>query len=1299
VTSPWPALIDRLDGLTVRDRHRLARRIELARRQRSGTSEIERLTTAVVAAEARRAKRAATVPVVRYPPDLPVSERRDDIMAAIRDHQVVVVAGETGSGKTTQIPKMCLELGRGVDGMIGHTQPRRIAARTVAERLAEELDVPLGQAVGYAVRFTDRVGDTSLIKVMTDGILLAEIRRDRLLTSYDTIIVDEAHERSLNIDFLLGYLTQLLPKRPDLKVIITSATIDTARFAEHFSAPVVEVSGRTYPVEIRYRPMEADDGAGDDSDDDPDPNQALCRAVQELMDETSGDVLVFLPGERDIRDAADALRHGGPEGVEILPLYARLSAAEQHRAFRPHRGRRVVLATNVAETSLTVPGIRSVVDTGLARVSRYSHRTKVQRLPIERVSQASANQRSGRCGRVAPGVCIRLYSEEDFAARQEYTDPEILRTNLASVILQMADVGLGEIEEFPFIDPPDRRSVADGRALLDELGALEEQPGPRRITALGRRLAQLPVDPRLGRMVIEAERLDCLREVTVVAAALSIQDPREHPAEKAQAAAALHKRFAVADSDFLGFVRLWDYLAEIQSELSGNQFRRRCRAEFLNVLRIREWQDVAGQIRQVYRSQGGHANADPAPPAHVHQALLAGLLSHVGMRDKVRSDYMGARNSRWQIGRGSALARSQPAWVMAGALVETERTWARTVARIEPAWAERAGAHLVKRSYAEPWWDAKRGEAMTEERVTLYGLPVVAGRTVSLAPVDPEEARRTFIQMAMVERDWPVSVAALERTDTRIHNIHRLEDRVRRRDLWAGEEALFQWYQERLPAEVSNGRRFQRWWRRTSQTDPKFLDVPLANLLDRSAGPITLTDYPEAWVSGELTLPLRYRYEPGEPDDGVTVEVPLVVLNRLSAGGFDWHVPGYRPELIATLVRSLPKPLRRTLGPAPEVAEEILDRVKPGHGPLLDVVARQVARLAGQPVSLSVWDPERLPDHLRLCFEIVGDGGRVRARGRDLATLQSELRHEVQAAITALVPEFQGHGATCWDFGDLPRFVERGLVRGYPSLVDEGDAVGLALLDTAAAQAAAMWTGTQRLLRLTVPVPANHLQRRLSNDTKYAIAASDITLNALLDDCATAVIDHTMVAGGGPAFTQVGFEALAARIRTGFAEEVPRLATIAGGILATAASVREDVARLRRRDRGGVLTAALADVTSQMADLVRPGFVTAAGPDRLADLLRYTQAAGKRLERLPGDARRDRDRMASVAAVKGRYEELLQTVVDGTAAPTVRSGLAGVHWMIEELRVSLWAQQLGTPSPISVERIHRAIDALGDPAS
>ncbi|MGH9001520.1 MAG: ATP-dependent RNA helicase HrpA, partial [Acidimicrobiia bacterium] len=750
-------------------------------------------------------RRRQSPPALRYPAELPITARRDDILAAISDHQVVIVAGETGSGKSTQLPKMCLELGRGTDGLVGHTQPRRLAARTIAERIASEIGTEVGGAVGYAVRFTDRVGDATLVKVMTDGILLAEIQRDRRLRRYDTLIIDEAHERSLNIDFLLGYLRQLLPERPDLKVVVTSATIDTERFSAHFGgAPVVEVSGRTYPVEVRYRPLE----------EDTDQAEAICEAVAELSAESPGDILVFLSGEREIRDAADALSALDLPATEILPLYARLSAAEQHRVFQPHPGRRVVLATNVAETSLTVPGIRYVIDPGTARISRYSRRTKVQRLPIEAVSQASANQRAGRCGRVAPGICLRLYSEEDFAARPEFTEPEILRTNLASVILQMEALGLGDMARFPFLDAPDARNIKDGVALLEELGALapaERQPG-KRLTTLGRRLARLPLDPRLGRMVLEAEGHGCVHEVMVITAALAIQDPRERPADQQAAADELHARFAGDESDFLAYLRLWDHLAEQQEALSSNQFRKRCRAEFLNYLRVREWQDIYGQLRQVSRSLDIPINTQPGDPGRIHLSLLAGLLSHIGVRDGTTRDYQGARGARFAIAPGSSLFKASPRWVMAAELVETNRLWARVAARIQPEWAERLGAHLVKRSYSEPHWDLERGEAMAYERVSLYGLPIVTARRIGYGRVDPAGARELFIRHALVEGEWRTHDRFVDHNRALVDEVRALEDRTRRRDLLVTDEVMVGWFDARLPGDVTSARHFDRWW-------------------------------------------------------------------------------------------------------------------------------------------------------------------------------------------------------------------------------------------------------------------------------------------------------------------------------------------------------------------------------------------------------------------------------------------------------------------------------------------------------
>ncbi|MFP3907686.1 MAG: ATP-dependent RNA helicase HrpA, partial [Acidimicrobiales bacterium] len=934
---------------------------------------------------------------LRFPADLPISARRDDLVAAIAEHQVVVVAGETGSGKSTQLPKLCLAAGRGHDGLIGHTQPRRIAARTIAERVAAELDTELGGAVGYTVRFHDQVGDDTLVKVMTDGILLAEIQRDRLLSRYDTIIIDEAHERSLNIDFLLGYLYQLLPRRPDLTVIITSATIDTARFAEHFDdAPVIEVSGRTHPVEIRYEPPEdPDTGVALDQ------SEAIVEAVRSLQREGPGDVLVFCSGEREIRDAAGALRDLHLPDTEILPLYARLSSAEQHRVFQAHRGRRVVLATNVAETSLTVPGIRYVVDPGTARISRYSYRTKVQRLPIEAVSQASADQRAGRCGRLGPGICIRLYSEDDYLARPRFTEPEVQRTNLASVILKMASLGLGAVEDFGFIDPPDERAIRDGILLLEELGAVDpDQAGTRRwLTPVGRSLAELPVDPRLGRMILEGAATDCLHEVLVITAALSIQDPRERPTGPDQAtAASLHARFDVPGSDLLSYLRLWEHLHEARRGRSGNQFNKLCRSEFLHVLRIREWQDLYAQLRTASKTLGLRRRTQPADPDEVHRALLAGLLSQVGTRTGDRREYHGARNSRFAIARDSVLSGSSPRWVMAAELVETNRIWARGVARIQPEWIEQAGEHLVKRSYSDAWWDPARGSAMTTERVTLHGLTLVADRTVEVGSVDPDLARRLFIEHALVDGEWDTRHRFLAHNAERVREVEALGARARR-DLVAGPEQIAAYYDRHIPDHIVSTRHFDRWWRRRRSRDPHLLDLPLDVLIDPSAGEIDRDDFPDHWPSGSVSLPLTYEFDPSSPTDGVTVELPVSLLPHLDAAEFEWNVPGHRAELVEALVRSLPKTTRRRLVPVPDTVQDLLRRLDPGAGSLTAALRDEVAALTGEAVRRDWFDLDQVPGHLRVSFRVHDDRGDTLAVDKDLEALRHRLHAQVREAI------------------------------------------------------------------------------------------------------------------------------------------------------------------------------------------------------------------------------------------------------------------------------------------------------------
>ncbi len=1020
----------------------------------------------------RRTARAAIVEGRRlqYPESLPITARRDDLLAAIGEHQVVIVAGETGSGKSTQLPKLCLELGRGVDGIIGHTQPRRVAARTIAERVAEELGSALGDDVGYTVRFNDRISDGTLIRVMTDGILLAELQRDRVLRRYDTLIIDEAHERSLNIDFILGYLRQLLPQRPDLKVIVTSATIDTDRFARHFAdaagrpAPVVEVTGRTYPVEVRYRPFGADRPDGQ-PDDERDQVQAVCDAVLELAAEpVPGDVLVFLSGEREIHDSADALRRLSGTGTEVLPLYARLSAAEQHRIFQPHRGRRIVLSTNVAETSITVPGVRFVVDTGVARISRYSRRLKVQRLPIEPISQASANQRAGRCGRIAPGICIRLFGEDDFASRDEFTEPEILRTNLASVILQMTALDLGDVASFPFVEPPDTAAVRDGYLLLEELGAITGEEDGRRLTAIGRRLARLPVDPRIGRMVLQAGEEDCVREVLVIAAALSIQDPRERPLEHRQAADEAHRRFDVAGSDLLSLVRLWDHLRQQQRQLSTNRFRKLCRAEYLNYLRVREWQDLFSQLRQIAGDIGVHVGTHDAHPDRVHRAVLSGLLSHLGMRDADDRQYRGARGASFVIAPGSVLARKSARWVMAAELVETDRLRARRVATISPDWAERAGAHLVRRSYGEPRWDARRGAAVTSETVTLYGLPIVSGRVVPYDRVDAAVARVLFIRHTLVEGDWDSHHAFLARNRAFVERVRAMEARVRRVGL-LDDDAVEAFYDRIVGPGVTSGRRFDRWWRDTAS--PHALDLTEDLIADTTR----LADYPDTWRQGNLVLPLSYRFDPGGPLDGVIVHVPLTALNQVTADGFDWQIPGYRRELVGAFVRTLPKEVRRSLIPAAETTAAAADRLGPPRGRLVDELAAALSDIVGVAVNAAAFRPEQLPAHLRVNFIVSDADGTVLDADSDLAAIRARLASVARDAIAEASPIEERRGIITWDVGTLPREVATTqgghVVRGYPALLDDGDSVSLRVLTNPGLQHRVMHGGVRRLLLMT----------------------------------------------------------------------------------------------------------------------------------------------------------------------------------------------------------------------------------------
>jgi len=1264
--------------------------------------------------------------VITYPPELPVSQRREEISDAIRDNQVVIVAGETGSGKTTQLPKILLELGR---ESIGHTQPRRIAARTIAERIAEELGQELGGVVGYQVRFTDRVGKDTKVKLMTDGILLAEIHRDRDLRRYDTIIIDEAHERSLTVDFLLGYLKQLLPRRPDLKVIITSATIDPVSFSKHFDgAPIIEVSGRTFPVEIRYRPLvpdAADPAAKDDDDEfaarggrgdrtgttaseDLDPIDGINAALDELARESMGDVLVFLSGEAEIRDTEDALRGRNLPHTEVLPLYGRLSAADQHRVFRPSAApgtrRRIILATNVAETSLTVPGIRYVIDAGLARISRYSVRAKVQRLPIEAISQASANQRSGRSGRTSAGIAIRLYSEQDFGRRPEYTEPEILRTNLAAVILQMISLGLGDIAAFPFLQPPDSRGIKDGLDLLRELTAVTSD---HQITKVGRQLAQLPIDPRLGRMVVESRQHGTTREVMAIVAGLSIQDPRERPLERRAQADQQHARFTDPTSDFLTLLNLWNYLKEKEGELSSSAFRRLCKAEYLNYLRVREWGDVYRQLQRMATPLQLSINDPSVNPAGIHKSLLAGLLSQIGIKDRQKKDYVGARQVRFLIFPGSALAKKQPDAVMSAELVETSRLFARVSAAIDPAWAEPLAGDLAKRSYGEPHWEKKQGSIVAYERVTLYGVPIVERRRVQFSRIDPAYARELFIRHALVESDWETDrldkrITAFERKNRALRSeLSELEERTRRRDILVDDETIFEFYHRRIPADVFSTRSFESWWKKARLETPDLLTMTAENLVDEVETGVDENAFPTWWDQGDQRLKLSYRFEPGADDDGVTVHVPMALLARLSPAGFDWQVPGLREELVTSLIKSLPKAIRRNVVPAAEWARRLLENAQglPAEElegtPITAYLADMIQRKTHTPVAADDFDPERVAPHLRITFAVIDDRGNQVARAKDLIALQHKLKSRARdsvARVTAATPHaLERTGLLTWDFDELPKVVDtrRGgtVIRGYPTLVDEGSSVAVRVMSTAEDQAAALPGGIRRLLLLAIPSPLSWVRDHLSQTEKLTLASSPYqNVNALFDDCLVAVMDDALreLAPGGLLWERDEFERARSTISAGLIDSLYAVVTVVTSSLAAA----RDAERAISKTTSMTLLPALSDVRGQLAALVYPGFISRMGAARLKHLPRYLRAISARLDKLPTAVAQDRVSQNEVARAMERF------VAAGGRVPLPANAderLVRVRWLLEELRVSLFAQQLRTAEPVSLQRIVKAL--------
>jgi ATP-dependent helicase HrpA len=1248
---------------------------------------------AIIGQELEKAKlraqlRQQNVPKLHYP-DLPVTDKRHDIAEAIRQHQVVIVAGETGSGKTTQLPKICMEAGRGVQGMIGHTQPRRLAARTVAARIAEELQCELGSHVGYKVRFHDQVNENSYVKLMTDGILLAEIQNDRMLMQYDTLIIDEAHERSLNIDFILGYLKQLLPKRPDLKLIITSATIDPQRFSRHFShAPVIEVSGRTYPVEVRYRPWQ--------DEEDSDPLQGLFNAVDELCTEGLGDILIFMNGEREIRDTADALRKRNLRDTEILPLYSRLSNTEQNRIFSQHAGRRIVLATNVAETSLTVPGIRYVIDPGTARISRYSYKTKVQRLPIEAISQASANQRKGRCGRVAAGICIRLYSEQDFLGRPEFTDPEILRTNLASVILQMLALGLGDMSRFPFVEAPDSRHIKDGLRLLEELGAINgaiDGQHPLRLTPLGRQLARVPLDPRLARMVLAAPQFGCLEEILIITSALSIQDPRERPMDKQQASDEKHRRFEDKDSDFQAFLNLWNYVQEQQQALSQNQFRKQCQKEYLSYLRLREWQDIHYQVRQATRELSLTINQDAAPEQAIHSAILTGLLSHIGMKDGDKSEYIGARNARFMIFPGSGLFKKPPKWSMVAELTETSRLYGRTAARIQPEWIEPLAGHLLKRSYSDPRWSKKAGAVLASEKVTLYGITIVADREVQYGDIDPVVSRELFIRRALVEGDFDTRHRFFAENRKLLAEVEALEAKSRRRDILVDDETLFLFYDAHIPTDVVSARHFDSWWKTTSKASPELLNFEREMLLQGDASHINEHDYPNQWTQGRLKFRLTYQFEPGDEADGVTVHIPLPLLNQVEPIGFDWLIPGMRHELLVALIKSLPKQWRKNFVPAPNYADALIASISPEQGPLLDAIERQLKRMSGLVVPRECWDWNSIADHLKMTFRVIDDKRKKVAESKDLLALKEQLRAQVQQTLSQVADDdIEQEGLTLWSFGPLPQEYsqKRGgfEVKAYPALVDQKDSVAIQLFDSPVAQQEAMWAGQRRLVLLNVPSPIKYLQEKLPNKAKLGLYFTPFGKVAdLIDDCIACGCDELMLQHGGLSWDNDTFQQQKEVIRGELNEAVVKIAAQVEQVLTAAHGIR----KLFKGKMTLELAFAHSDIQAQLERLIHKGFVTATGANRLPDLLRYLKGIERRMEKIPVDANRDRMYMLKVQHVEQAYQQLVGKLAKGQAMP---EAVRNVRWMIEELRISYFAQVLGTPYPVSDKRVLQAIEAI-----
>lgn len=1297
-TASIDQLLKNLDQAMISDRHRLRRQLHELRK-RPDEAKLGQWVEKVQASFARVNARRMSVPTVRYDDSLPIAAKRDEIKKVLAEHQVLIIAGETGSGKTTQLPKICLELGRGQHGLIAHTQPRRIAARSVASRVAEELATPLGGLVGYQVRFEDQSDANTLVKLMTDGILLAETQHDRFLERYDTIIVDEAHERSLNIDFLLGYLKTLLPRRPDLKVIITSATIDLQRFSEHFDdAPIIEVSGRTFPVDTWYRPLTAEqDEEGNQIENDLTVDQAILAALDEIAAfersgrKTPGDVLVFLPGEREIRDAADILRKAQLRHTEILPLYARLSPAEQQRIFQSHPGRRVILATNVAETSLTVPGIRYVIDSGTARISRYSYRAKVQRLPIEAVSQASANQRKGRCGRVEPGVCIRLYGEEDFLARPEFTDPEILRTNLAAVILQMLHLRLGEIDQFPFIEPPDGKAISDGFNLLQELSAVNRE---NQLTPMGRQLARLPIDPRLGRMLLEGARQGSLQEVLIIASVLSVQDPRERPPERQQAADQAHAQWKDADSDFAALVNLWRGFEEQRQELGASALRNWCRKQFLNYLRLREWRDAHRQLGLICRDLQLQVNKDPADYPKFHKAVLSGLLSQIGQKTE-DGDYLGARQRRFWVHPSSGMGRKKPQWLMAAELVETTKLYARMVAKIEPDWIEPLAGHLIKKNHFEPHWEKKRGQVVAFEQITLYGMIVVGSRPVHFGPIDPVVSRELFIREGLVRGEIQSRAKCLTANHKLLEQLDELEAKARRRDILADEETLYGFYEARLPVEIHQTATFDSWYKVNSQKHPDLLIMREEDVLAREASEVTAAQYPDTLRLGDLSLQLSYHFEPNHPRDGVTLRVPAPLLPALPGERLEWLVPGLLEAKCISLVRNLPKALRKNFVPVPDFIRAALARLTFAEGSLPHALGRELLRMTGARVSDEAWAEaaQQVDSHLRMNIEVLDGQGKFLGEGRDLAELTARFAEASSAALAAPSTSKSQQPVQAKAFTKVEQTTQQNIaglsMTVYPALVEEGGTVKEGRFSTAAEAEYQHRRALQRLLLQQLAEPAKFLRGKLPGQTELGLLYRELgRIEALIEDILLASLDSCVLEGEASLPRDgAALAALAERKRGAWAEHAERLARLTLDVLKLWHG-------LQKRFKGKIdLTHAVAlnDIKQQLGNLVYPGFVRDTPAIWLKELPRLLKAVELRLEKLPSQVQKDRVWSGELSNLWAQYQARLNKHgQEGKRDPQ----LEAYRWLLEEYRVSLFAQQLGTTVPVSDKRLSKQWSAV-----